>query len=140
MSLQISWSLHIFCRVCCFAHVSHNGSGSSHVLQKCVAFKWIFSKEHGPHSLSFLCCSNILKSNKNTTSIVFSLHVSVPFLCDYLNFAVFDFTAGSKINNTQYKFIDYLAGHGNQRRQVYRLNIIWACSVQSFILSAGGKK
>lgn len=64
MSLQISWSLHIFCRVCCFAHVSHNGSGSSHVLQKCVALKWIFSKEHGPHSLSLLCWSNILKSKK----------------------------------------------------------------------------
>lgn len=65
MSLQISWSRHIFCRVCCLAHSSHSGSGSAHVLQKCVALIWIFSIEHGSQSTSFSRWSFSLNHNKN---------------------------------------------------------------------------
>lgn len=65
--LHISWSLHIFCRVCCLAHSSHNGSGSSHVLQKCVALTWIFSIKHGSHSTSLSCWLFSLNHNENTT-------------------------------------------------------------------------
>lgn len=54
-SLQISWSLHIFSRVCCLVHSSHSSSGSAHVLQKCVALTWIFLIEHISHSTSLLC-------------------------------------------------------------------------------------
>lgn len=65
--LHISWSLHIFCRVCCLAHSSHNGSGSSHVLQKCVALTWIFSIKHGSHSTSLSCWLFSLNHNESTT-------------------------------------------------------------------------
>lgn len=49
ISAQISWSFAILCRVCCFAHNSHNGSGSSHDLQKCVAWTSLLSFEQGMH-------------------------------------------------------------------------------------------
>lgn len=57
-----SWcSLNIFCRVCCLAQVPQNGSGSSQVLQKWVAFTWTFSFEHGLHPISFSCSDPVLK-------------------------------------------------------------------------------
>lgn len=65
MFLHISWSRHIFCRVCCLAHSSHSGSGSAHVLQKCVALIWIFSIEHGSQSTSFSCWLFSLNHNNN---------------------------------------------------------------------------
>lgn len=64
-SLHISWSREILCRVCCLAHSSHSGSGSAHVLQKCVALTWIFSIEHGSQSTSFSCWLFSLNHNKN---------------------------------------------------------------------------
>lgn len=64
-SLHISWSRHIFCRVCCVAQSSHSGSGSAHVLQKCVALTWIFSIEHGSQSTSFSCWLFSLNHNRN---------------------------------------------------------------------------
>lgn len=48
-----SWFLVSFCLVWCLPHISHNGSGSSHVLQKIVAITRLFSVEQGPHSISF---------------------------------------------------------------------------------------
>lgn len=55
-------SLNIFCLVCCFAHSSQKSSGSSHVLQKYVAFVSILSAKQGlqtiPLSFVFLLIKN----------------------------------------------------------------------------------
>lgn len=53
ISLHISWFLLCFCFVWCLAHVSHSGSGSSHVLQKCVAGTCVSSVEQGSHTICF---------------------------------------------------------------------------------------
>lgn len=64
ISAQISWSFAILCRVCCFAHISHNGSGSSHVLQKCVAWTSLLSFEQGMHII-FVSLFVVLLQDKN---------------------------------------------------------------------------
>lgn len=50
ISLHISWSLLNFCFKWCLAHVSHSGSGSSHVLQKWLALTLTLSVEQGSQS------------------------------------------------------------------------------------------
>lgn len=55
MSLDNSWSLNGFCFVWFLAQVSHNSSGSSHVLQKCVAWTLLFSEKQGSQK----CLSSI---------------------------------------------------------------------------------
>lgn len=62
MSVDNSWPLLICCRVWCSAHVSHIGSGSSHVLQKLDASVCIFLKVQGVQTI-FLWSA--LKYNKH---------------------------------------------------------------------------
>lgn len=47
-----SWSLHNLWRLCCCAHLSHNGSRSSQVLHKWVALVFRFSKRQWSHKIS----------------------------------------------------------------------------------------
>lgn len=62
---HISWSLHDLCRMCCCAQLSHNGSRSSHVLQKWVALVFKSPKRQGSHKTSVsLHCFSLLSFKK----------------------------------------------------------------------------
>lgn len=49
-----SWFLHNLWRVCWTPQSAHNGSGTSHVLQKCVAFDFMSPWRQGSQNTSFL--------------------------------------------------------------------------------------
>lgn len=64
---HILWSLHNLWRMCSCAQELHNGSGSSQVLQKCVALMFKFSKRQDSHKTSncLYWCSLKKKTKKN---------------------------------------------------------------------------
>lgn len=62
ISSHNAWPLLNFCRVWCCAQSLQNGSGTSHVSQKCVALWHTFSFRHGTHNISFLFDSLLLKT------------------------------------------------------------------------------
>lgn len=92
MFSQIVWSLNVFWRVCCFAHVLQNGSGSAQVLQKCVARTFSLSCKQGPHST--LCACSLLKlKDKDKLLIICTcntkatlINISI-LICKYYLFA-----------------------------------------------------
>lgn len=64
ISSHNAWPLLDFCRVWCCAQSVQNGSGTSHVSQKCVALWHSFPLRHGTHNISFLFDSTLLKTEK----------------------------------------------------------------------------
>lgn len=52
-SSLISWPFVAFWRVCSWAQFAHIGSGSSQVLQKCVASVWMFPQRQGSQNTGF---------------------------------------------------------------------------------------
>lgn len=80
-----SWFLVSFCLVWCLPHISHNGSGSSHVLQKNVAITRLFSVEQGPHSISFTILFS-LKIKKYIYIYIFICLLFADYQCYFKTF------------------------------------------------------